>query len=113
MVVFALFGWVFILAALALLGFGLWIWLSGADITQPLGQLWYGLDAGSLALAQTIVERHLHLPVLWFDGIHPYLLVRPAWESILWLFIGLMVLGGLLSLLGSRRRRRRSSFRTD
>jgi len=113
MVVFALLGWFFILVALGLLVLGLWLWLSGQDVTQQMGQLWYSLDSGSLPLAQTIVERHLRLPSLWQDVIVPHLLTQPAWEGILWLFIGLMVLGGLLSLLGSRRKKRRSSFRSD
>ena len=113
MVVFALLGWIVILAALGLLGLGLWLWLSGQDITQQLGQLWFTLDSFSLNLAQVVVQRHLNLPGLWDDGIVPHLLLRPAWESILSIFIVLMMLGGLLSLLGSRRRRRRSSFKRD
>ncbi len=113
MVVFTLLGWIFILLALGLLALGLFLWLSGQDVTQQLGQLWFGLDSFSLNFAQVIVQRHLRLPALWDEGIVPYLLLQPAWESILWLFIGLMVLGGLLSLLGTRRRKRRSSFRSD
>lgn len=113
MVVFVFLGWIFILAALCLLGLGLWLWLSGQDITQQLGQLWFGLDSFSLNLAQVVVQRHLRIPALWDDGIVPYLLLQPAWESILWVFIGLLIVGGLLTLLGSRRKKRRSSFRND
>lgn len=112
MVVLRIVQWLFFLLAFIFLGLGIWLWLAGEDITKAAGALWYALDVSSLNLAQVIVQRHLHLPALWDDAIVPYLLQRPAWESILWLFIGLMVLGGLVSLI-ARRPRRRHSFRNE
>ncbi|WP_425406739.1 hypothetical protein [Hwanghaeella sp.] len=112
MVVLRIVQWLFFLLAFVFLGLGIWLWLAGEDITKAAGALWYALDVSSLNLAQVIVQRHLHLPALWDDAIVPYLLQRPAWESILWLFIGLMVLGGLVSLI-ARRPRRRHSFRNE
>lgn len=110
MVVLTFFGRLFVAAALAALGLGLWLWLSGADVTQQAGQLWFSMDLASLNGAQVLIERHLRMPWLWQEAVVP-LLKRPAWEAVLWLVIGGLALGGLL-LLGGRRRRSRSSFRS-
>lgn len=112
MIVLIVLRWLFLALAFIFLGLGIWLWLSGEDITKAAGALWFALDVSSLNLAQVVVQRHLHLPALWDDAIVPYLLQKPAWESILWLFIGLMVLGGVLSVI-IRRPRRRHSFRND
>lgn len=110
MMIFGIVGRVLILLALVILGMGLWLWFSGADIGAPAGKLWFTLDHASLNLAQVVVQRHLHLPGLWQDVILPFLL-RPAWEVILWLFIATMTPGGVLVYLGRRRQHRRYSFR--
>ena len=112
MIVLQVFKWLFFVLAFVFLGLGIWLWLAGEDITKAAGALWYGLDVVSLNLTQVIVQRHLHLPALWDDAIVPYLLQRPAWESILWLFIGFMVAGGLLSIPG-RQPKRRYGFRGE
>lgn len=112
MIVLNFFRWLFLLLAFFFFGLGIWLWLSGADITQAAGALWYKMDVGSLNLSQVIVQRHLHLPSFWDDVIVPYLLQRAAWESILWMFIGLMVLGGLLSVI-ARQPKKRHTFRND
>ncbi len=112
MIVISFFRWLFFLLALLMLILGLWLWLSGEDITKPAGALWYAMDVSSLNLAQVVIQRHLHLPALWDEFIVPYLLVRAAWETILWMFITFMVLGGLLAL-ATRAPRRKSSFRND
>ncbi len=108
MIVVRVFGRVLIAIALALLLLGLALWLSGADIAQPAGRLWFELHSNSLNAAQVIIQRHLHLPGFWDDAIVPGLLLRPAWESILWLFIGFFALGGILASLGKGERKRRT-----
>lgn len=112
MIVLRFLRWLFLILAFFFLGLGIWLWLAGEDITKSAGALWYSLDVSSLNLTQVIIQRHLHLPGLWDNAIVPYLLQRAAWESILWMFIGLMVLGGLLSLIGRHPRRRRT-FRNE
>lgn len=69
-----------------LLGLG-GLWLLGADAVRsldqgalslkPLGQVWYEADAGSLNLAQAVVERYL-FPELWHPVITTFL-SWPAW----------------------------------
>lgn len=109
MIVVRILGRLLVLIGLLVLALGLWLWLTGEDITAPAGQLWFSLDVASLNFAQVIVQRHLNLPSVWDDGIVP-LLHRPTWEAILWLFLGGMVVGGLLLLIGRSRRRRPSGF---
>ena len=106
MIVLVVIGRILIVLALALLGLGVYLWLSGAEITQQAGQFWFALEVSRLNFAQVIVQRPLSLPWLWDDFIVAWLLVMPAWESILWVFMTLMVLGGLLSLPGRARRHR-------
>ena len=106
MIVLVVIGRLLIVLALALLGLGVYLWLSGAEITHPAGQLWFTLDVNSLNFAQVVVQRHLSMPWLWDDFIVAWLLVMPAWESILWVFMTLMILGGILGLPGRARRHR-------
>lgn len=110
MIVVNIIGRFFIILALGLLTLGLILWLTGEDVTQPAGQLWYNLHVESLNLTQVVVQRHLRLPALWDDFILPQLLVRPAWESLILLFMAFFILGGVLASIG-RTVRRRSSFR--
>ncbi len=110
MVILTFLGRLLVVLALGVLGLGLWLWLSGADVTQQAGQLWFAMDLESLNGAQVLIQRHLHLPWLWDEGVVP-LLRRPTWEAILWLVIGGLILGGFL-LAVSRRRRRPGSFRS-
>lgn len=108
MLVLNYLGRVFILLALILLGLGLFLWLSGEDVTQPAGQLWYNLHVESLNFSQVIIQRHLGLPGFWDEFILPHLLTRPAWESIILLFMGFFIIGGLLASLGRSVKKRRS-----
>jgi len=108
MIVLVVIGRLLIVLALALLGLGVYLWLSGAEITQQTGQLWYNLHVASLNFSQVIVQKHLSMPFLWDDFIVPALLNQPAWESILWVFITLMILGGIMSLPGRASRRHRT-----
>ena len=97
------------LLGFAALALGLWLWLSGEDVTQPAGRLWTTLDFTTYNHLQVVVQRHLNLPGLWDGGILP-LLKQPAWEAVLWIFLGGMLLGGLLLFIGRARKRRTSSF---
>ena len=108
--VFSYIGRLLILLALALLGLGVYLWISGRDVTEQAGRLWYEAHVASLNFTQVIIQRHLRLPALWDEVVIPYLLLKPTWEAILWLFIVLMVLGGLLAIIG-RPRQKRHSFR--
>lgn len=109
MVIVRFLGRIFVLLGFAALALGVWLWLSGEDVTQSAGLLWRTLDFESLNGAQVVVQRYLFMPGLWDSGILP-LLTRPAWEAVLWLFLGGMVLGGVLLLLGRGKKRRTSSF---
>lgn len=71
-------GYVFLLAALAVLALELWAWRGGPGSLsfRPLGQLWYSLDAASLNLTQAVIERYL-LSWLW----DPVLLTVLTWGA--------------------------------
>lgn len=101
-------GNVFVILAAAALGVGVWLWLSGRDVAQAAGQLWYDLDKASLNLVQAVVQRYVH-PAVWDSVFVPWLLL-PGWRALAVLVIGFGLIGGLL-LLAASRRRRRSSFR--
>jgi hypothetical protein len=60
MLVGRLIGWVFLLAALVVLGRDLIAWYD-TGVLSPivLGQLWFDLDRGSLNLAQAVVQRYV------------------------------------------------------
>ncbi|MCC5987469.1 MAG: hypothetical protein JJT95_07295 [Pararhodobacter sp.] len=57
------------LATLGLLAAG---YLGGVDIMQPLGGLWFAVDAGSLNAMQVVIERHIW-PPLWSRAVFPVL----------------------------------------
>lgn len=100
-----------ITAALLLLLLGLYIWLSGQDITKAAGLIWFQLDSHSLQIAQVIVERYLYASWLW-TFIQNSVLTLPAWDAILRVFICLMIAGGLLVGLFKKNslHRRRNGF---
>ncbi len=108
MIVLRIIGRLLIILAMVMLLGGLAIWLFGADVTQATGKAWYEAHVASLNFSQVIVQRHLHLPAAW-DFIVKHLLARPVWESIIIVFVILLVLGGLLIRFG-RPRPRRGSF---
>ena len=77
---------------------------TGTYAPTELGALWYQFDRGSLNLVQAVIERYIH-PILWQDLIFPFL-VWPAW-----LVLGsFAVLFGMLSGMGSGKRKRRRGF---
>lgn len=95
-------GFVFVGLLFAILGVGLW--MSGADITLPAGKLWFDLDSASLNTTQALIQRYIHAG-LWDSVIVP-LLNRPAWEAFAILVLVFTLVGGLMSSVGRRRRRR-------
>jgi uncharacterized membrane protein YcfT len=97
-------GNVFLVLGAAALGAGVWLWLSGRDLAQAAGQLWYDLDKASLNLVQAVVQRYIH-PVVWDSVFVPWLLL-PAWRALAILVVGCGAIGVLLMLAASRRRRR-------
>ena len=95
-------GWVLILLALAVLGGDVLNALdNGGFVARPFGQLWFQIDAGSLTLTQSVVQRYIH-PSLWEPGITTILLL-PA-------FVVIAVPGVLLALLCRARPERRKSL---
>ncbi len=89
-------GGIFLLAAIALLGYELALAMqAGSYRLLAGGELWYRLSPGSLNLTQAIVQRYI-LPALW-DPVMVTLLRWPAWPI-------LALAGVILAGLGSRRR---------
>lgn len=109
MVLFRFVGRVLIVLGFLVLALGLAVWLGGADVTREAGFLIAEWNRPGLNASQAFVERYLH-PVLW-RGMAVPLLLRPLWEAVLIVFLGCLVVGGLLALIGQRRRRRRATFR--
>ena len=99
MAVCRLIGWLFLSAALLLLGAEAVRSLEAAGwASLALGELWFRLDPGGINLAQAVVQRYLH-PALW-DPAAVTLLRSPAWALPL-------VLAALLLWACRRRRFRR------
>ena len=88
------------LLALADLGLGLWLWISGHDVTLPIGKLWYQLDVASLNFFQVIVQRYIFSSI--WDAIIVPMLLRPTWEILLFVFLFLLVLRYTLITLARR-----------
>jgi len=105
MIALRLFGRVFVVLALAVLAFGLYLWLAGYDVTKLGGQLWFEMHGGSLNMLQSIVQRYIN-PGLW-DVVFVDLLLLPAWESLLGAVIVFLVLGGLMLWIAERLSHRR------
>jgi hypothetical protein len=99
-------GQLFLVLAAAALGLGAWLRLTGQDLLQPAGQVWFSIDNASLNLMQAVIQRYIH-PAVWDSVMVPWLLL-PAWRALAILVIGFAVIGALL-LVAARRRRR--SFR--
>ncbi len=103
MIIGRILGRILILAALAIGGLGLWLWVAGADMTAVAGELWFERSAASLNRTQSIVQRYLH-PALWDAAFVP-LLKRPAYEAFGIGFVVLYVTGALTTRLFRSRRR--------
>jgi hypothetical protein len=78
---------------------------SGQAVMQPLGQLWFNLDRGSLNLAQATIERGVW-PPLWQSGIFP-VLQQPA----PYVALGALAIAIVLLLLARGGRRQDHKFR--
>jgi hypothetical protein len=99
MAVCRLVGWLFLGAALLLIGAEIVRSLEAARwASLALGELWFRLDPGGINAAQAAVQRYLH-PALW-DPAAIALLRLPAWAAPL-------ALAALLFLACRRRRFRR------
>ena len=97
------FGQLLILLALLVLGFGVWLWLNGKE-TLAAAEIWTGWHLTSWIGFQKLVESWLGGPPVWNDVVVPFM-SKPVWEVDLWLFLGLMVLGGIFVAIGRRRRK--------
>ena len=98
-------GYVFVVLGLALAALAGVLALSGRDMTQAAGQLWFALDSAGLNTFQAVVQRYLH-PGLWDNAIVP-LLLRPAWEASLFLVVLTVAVGVAFVILSRTRRRNR------
>ena len=88
-------GWLFLLGALAALGYDLAKLARGEGFAfSPLGQLWFDLHAGSLNLVQAVVQRYIW-DALWDPAITSILLL-PA--------LPVFLVPGLILVLLCRRR---------
>ena len=104
--VLRILGQIFLVLAAASLGLGAWLFVTGRDLLQPAGQIWFSIHNASLNLMQAVIQRYIH-PALWDSVVVPWLLL-PGWRALAIIVIGLAVVGALL-LIAVRRRRR--SFR--
>ena len=101
MIVFRAIGWLLVLAALAALGWDIYLWIhEGHWAATPTGKVWYQISPGSLNLLQAVIERHIW-KILW-NPIVLTVLLQP-----LWLVLGIP--GLLLALVPRPRKRRRFS----
>ena len=94
----------FIIVGLGFAVLGMVLWVSGAVVTAPAGQLWYEMDSSSLNITQAFIQRYIS-EGLW-DSIIVPLLNRPVWEALAIVVLFHAVVGGILSSLGNKRRRR-------
>ena len=56
--------------------------LATSDWTDKMGQAWFNASVSTLNLFQVIVERYLHLNIIWDYIIVPWLLL-PVWLAII------------------------------
>lgn len=105
MVVVRILGRGLMLLSLAVLTIGIVSWLGGSDVTQPAGFVLAEWNRPLLNATQAFVERYLYAP-LWEGGVVP-LLLRPWWEAVTIVFLGLLLSGGALAWIGRQRDRRR------
>ncbi len=96
-----------IMAALVILSIGLWLWLSGEDITQQGLFLWQQIDYDSLYYIQNIVNNNALLIDLWDNYFLTYILLPSAWNGLTTCFIILMLTGGILVFISKSRKKQR------
>jgi hypothetical protein len=109
MIIGRILGWFLIAVGLAWAGIGLWLWLSGQDLTAAAGQLWFQLDPSSLNRTQSVVQRYVH-PGFW-DSFFLPLLQRPGYETLGVTALTPLVTGALLVRLSGSRGGRKRLFR--
>ena len=81
MIVGRVIGWIFVVAAIAVLARDVYAWIdSGALAFAATGELWFTLHSGSLNLLQAITQRYI-FPALW-DPIFVTVLLWPAFLVI-------------------------------
>ncbi len=103
MVIGRLIGWLLVFGALAAAVFEVSVVFGGAPWHPvALGELWYGIDAGSLNAAQAGIQRYV-APWLW-EPVITTVLLWPVWAVF-------GVSGVLLVWACRRRRRARGLFR--
>lgn len=85
------------LGVLGLIGFAV---VSGLSPAQPVGHLWFALDAGSLNALQVVLERYLW-PPLWEYLAFPFLMLPAPWAAAAALVPGIILAG--YAWLGRRR----------
>lgn len=90
------------LASAGLAAFGMAV---GESVAQPLGQIWFAVDPGSLNAFQAIVERRIWAP-LWDHAIFPVL----RQQAVLVILLGLIAGFVLLLLARIRRNGRKRLF---
>lgn len=96
MLVGRVIGWIFVVAAIAILVRDIIAWIdTGALAVAATGELWFTLHSGSLNLLQAITQRYI-FPALW-DPIFVTVLLWPA-------FVVVGVPGLILSYAFRRRR---------
>ncbi|MDI9313726.1 MAG: hypothetical protein QM529_03490 [Hydrotalea sp.] len=66
--------------------------LATSDWTDRMGQAWFNASVSSLNLFQVVMERYLHLNIIWDNVIVPWLLL-PVWAAIIiFIIIGVIKL---------------------
>lgn len=104
MIIGRVIGWIFLIAAIAVLVRDVTAWISTGDfVLIAAGELWFSLDNGSLNLVQAVTQRYV-LPSLW----DPVIVTILLWPAILVLGVP----GLILSWLFRRRPRKTGIFRS-
>lgn len=104
MIVGRVIGWIFLIAAVAVLVRDISAWLATGDFVMiTAGELWFTLDNGSLNLVQAVTQRYV-LPSLW-DPVIVTILLWPA-------LLVLGVPGIILTWVFRRRPRKTGIFRS-
>ncbi|MBS29351.1 MAG: hypothetical protein CL566_10600 [Alphaproteobacteria bacterium] len=104
MIVGRVIGWIFLIAAVAVLVRDISAWLGTGDFVMiTAGELWFTLDNGSLNLVQAVTQRYV-LPSLW-DPVIVTILLWPA-------LLVLGVPGIILTWVFRRRPRKTGIFRS-
>ena len=104
MIVGRVIGWIFLIAAVAVLVRDVAAWITSGDLVLiAAGELWFTLDNGSLNLIPAVTPRYV-LPSLW----DPVIVTILLWPAVLVLGVP----GLVLSWLFRRRPRKTGIFRS-